>query len=275
MKNILIGIPLLLLSMNVLSEGVLENPKKNSVQSGIGMISGWYCDANKIEIVFDDRLPKEAAYGTTRRDTVGACGDDDNGFGLQWGWSILGKGWHTVRAYADGKLFAENDFYVGQIGDGSYLRGAEGTFELNGFPDKETEVVVEWNESTQNFSILESRNNTPSVNKTPGVDSNWSGLWTSISFNGNGYLSINDGIRQGKRWLVVFGIYTNTGEFEVFEGAISGNKARVTATYPNEDVVFDITLLSPNRVKVYMVSCAPASECGFQTGTIFFMDKLL
>ena len=271
MKNILIGIPLLLLSMNVLSEGALENPKKNSVQSGIGMIYGWYCDANKIEIVFDDRPPKEAAYGTTRRDTVGACGDDDNGFGLQWGWSILGKGWHTVRAYADGKLFAENDFYVGQIGDGSYLRGAEGTFELNGFPDKETEVVVTWNESTQNFSILESRNNAPDVDS-----SNWDGLWTSSSFNGDGEVAISHDVLLGKKHLVVTMFDIGALGLEVLEGEIIGNKARVTATYPRVDAVFDITLLSPNRVKVYVVSCSPESKCASQrTGTTFFMDKLL
>lgn len=274
MKNILIGIPLLLLSMNVLSEGVLENPKKNSVQSGIGMIYGWYCDANKIEIVFDDRLPKEAAYGTTRRDTVGVCGDDDNGFGLQWGWSILGKGWHTVRAYADGKLFAENDFYVGQIGDGSYLRGAEGTFELNGFPDKETEVVVEWNESTQNFSILESRNNTPNVDSA-SVGSNWSGVWKSVSFRVEGYLAFNDGTLRGKRWLFITAVDTDEGDVDVLEGAISGNKARVRNKYGSVDAVFDITLVSPNRAKMHTVSCVPASECVYQTGTTFFMDRWL
>ena len=53
---------------------VLENPAPGSFQSGIGLISGWVCDAQAITISFDGGPPQEAAYGTSRGDTQAACG---------------------------------------------------------------------------------------------------------------------------------------------------------------------------------------------------------
>ena len=63
---------------------MLENPQPDSAQSGIGVISGWACDANEIEIEFnnDAATRRQAGYGTQRLDTQSVCGDADNGFGL-------------------------------------------------------------------------------------------------------------------------------------------------------------------------------------------------
>ena len=61
--------------------GYLENPGAASFQSGIGLISGWTCDADEVEITLNGE-PQEAAYGTERLDTEAVCGDTDNGFGL-------------------------------------------------------------------------------------------------------------------------------------------------------------------------------------------------
>jgi len=52
MKNtiflgMLCAIPAFLLADSALAEGKLENPKNNSFQSGIGIFSGWHCDAEK------------------------------------------------------------------------------------------------------------------------------------------------------------------------------------------------------------------------------------
>ncbi len=54
--------------------GYLENPGAASFQSGIGVISGWTCDAEEVEIVLNGE-PQEAAYGTARLDTEAVCGD--------------------------------------------------------------------------------------------------------------------------------------------------------------------------------------------------------
>ena len=69
--------------------GYLENPGPASFQSGLGVISGWVCAADTVEIELNG-VPHEAAYGTERADTQGACGDSDNGFGLLFNWNLLG-----------------------------------------------------------------------------------------------------------------------------------------------------------------------------------------
>ncbi|MCE2485982.1 MAG: hypothetical protein J4F42_10760 [Desulfurellaceae bacterium] len=52
----------------------LENPAPNSFQSGLGVISGWACEANEIVIELDG-APVQAAYGTPRAGTQQVCGD--------------------------------------------------------------------------------------------------------------------------------------------------------------------------------------------------------
>ena len=87
---------------------VLENPQPGSFQSGIGVISGWVCEAEEITIEFQNGVTGEvssttAGSGTSRADTMAACGDDNNGFSLLFNWNLLGDGLHTVRALADGE----------------------------------------------------------------------------------------------------------------------------------------------------------------------------
>lgn len=66
----------------------LENPQPGSFQSGIGLISGWVCTANRIDIEIDGTITVQAAYGTVRGDTISVCGDTDNGFGLLVNWNL-------------------------------------------------------------------------------------------------------------------------------------------------------------------------------------------
>ena len=73
--------------------GYLENPGPNSFQSGVGVISGWVCDAEAVLIALNGE-PQPAAYGTERLDTESVCGDTDNGFGVLFNWNRLGDGAH-------------------------------------------------------------------------------------------------------------------------------------------------------------------------------------
>ncbi len=136
----------------VLGQATLENPASNSLQSGIGIISGWACNAGWIEIEFNGGPPVEAAYGTSRDDTHSTCGDTDNGFGLPVNWNLLGNGSHTVRALADGVEFANVTVTVTTLGV-EFVRGITQVYVLDKFPDLVHRVVVEWQESTQNFVI--------------------------------------------------------------------------------------------------------------------------
>ena len=135
----------------------LENPAPGSFQSGLGVISGWVCEADTVEIVFepggtDDTLTFEAGSGTARADTADQCGDTDTGFGLLFNWNLLGDGTHTVRALADGDEFAHSTVTVTPLA-GEFARGLRRTHEIADFPAAGQTTTVEWREAQQNFVI--------------------------------------------------------------------------------------------------------------------------
>ena len=141
---------------------VLENPQPGSFQSGLGVISGWVCDAERIDIVFNPGTAQEqtwrAGYRTTRADTAytpageALCGDTDNGFGLLFNWNLLGDGQHTLSARADGVEFGSAAFTVTTF-DAEFLTGVGKHARLENFPDTGTDVIVAWQQSLQNFTI--------------------------------------------------------------------------------------------------------------------------
>ena len=122
--------------------GILENPFSDSFQSGVGLFSGWVCDASQIEIEINDRPRLPAAYGTIRSDTAGVCGDTDNGFGLLFNWNLLGDGPHTVRAFADGIEFDSATFTVTTLGT-EFLTGVRKTERLEDFPTRGETVTLD------------------------------------------------------------------------------------------------------------------------------------
>ena len=148
--------------------GYLENPGPNSFQSGIGVISGWVCEAEAVEIVFETAqggvLRFEAAYGTERADTAQRkdgtviCGDTDNGFGLLFNWNLLGDGEHTVRALVDEEELGRAVVRVTTVGTGEeeeFLRDAEGECVVEDFPMPGETVTLDWQQSWQNFVITD------------------------------------------------------------------------------------------------------------------------
>jgi hypothetical protein len=135
------------------SVGVLENPPQGSFQSGIGLISGWVCEAGRVDIEFDGGQKFLAAYGTDRRDTAVVCGDTNNGFGLLFNWNLSGDGRHTVRALADGQEFSSAEFTVVTLREGEFVQGQSGGFlGINALGQGE-HVQVTWQENRQNFIV--------------------------------------------------------------------------------------------------------------------------
>jgi subtilisin-like proprotein convertase family protein len=149
--------------------GALENPQPNAFASGIGVISGWYCDAQEIQIQFDDEAPKTAAYGTNRGDTRGVCGDIDNGFGLLWNMNLLGDGEHTIRAYADGVQFAQVRFQVTTLG-AEFVSGVAAQIRIEDFPDAGSSTLLRWQEANQNFVIQGVELDEPPIIEPPIVE---------------------------------------------------------------------------------------------------------
>ena len=138
------------------SVGYLENPGAGSFQSGIGLISGWVCDADEVEIAIGAAGTQMAAYGTERLDTEETCGDTDNGFGLLFNWNHLGDGAHTVVAYVDEVELGRATVTVTTVGEGTeeeFLRGVEGECVVEDFPSPGETVRLEWQQNNQNFVI--------------------------------------------------------------------------------------------------------------------------
>lgn len=138
--------------------GTLENPKPQATKSGIGVISGWHCDTSKVTVSIDNGNPVIVPHGSSREDTRSVCGDADNGFALQVNYNLYGDGTHTVKAYADGRKFADTQFQVATFGS-EFLQGRSGIFNLEDFPSVGRTTVVKWEESTQAFQIQGSRDN--------------------------------------------------------------------------------------------------------------------
>ena len=137
-------------------QAILGNPSLGSAQSGIGVISGWACEAETIVIELNGS-PQQAGYGTRRTDTRDACGDTNNGFGLLVNWNNLGAGTHTVRALIDGQEFANTTVRVTTLAPGEagkFLRGVSGTVVVPDFPRPGEDTTLRWEQALQNFVIM-------------------------------------------------------------------------------------------------------------------------
>ena len=133
-------------------------PGNGAKLSGVSVISGWKCEAEgDLTIVFnDDGKHIPLLYGTERTDVrdAGACSDADVGFVAIWNWGNLGDGEHTAVVYDDGVKFAESTFTVTTPGTG-FLRGASKQVTVDDFPNPGDTTVLEWNEGTQHFEIVD------------------------------------------------------------------------------------------------------------------------
>ena len=138
--------------MGTPGEGYLENPGPNSFQSGIGVLSGWVCDAQTVELAIGTAGRQVAAYGTERLDTQGACGDTANGFGLLFNWNLLGEGTHEVVAYVDDEELGRATVRVTTLGV-EFVRDVEGECVVEDFPMLGETVTLEWQQNSQNFVI--------------------------------------------------------------------------------------------------------------------------
>ena len=152
--------------------GFVDNPQPDSAQSGIGVLSGWVCEAETVEFELNGAL-QEAAYGTERTDTQLYCEDTNNGFGLLWNWNLLGAGPHTVRVVVDGIEFATLPITVTTLGlDDEFPTGLTGEATLEDFPTAGESVRLVWQEAQQNFALAEG----PTTPRGSTRDPNWAFL---------------------------------------------------------------------------------------------------
>ncbi len=143
-------------AQGVFAQQQLENPRPNSFQSGIVVISGWVCSAQKVQIRVDDRIFLDTVYGTGREDTRPPCGDANNGFNVLVNWNELTEGVHTVALCVNNSCGANISVAVTSYGS-QFLRGLDGsavaacTNKLS--PAFPTPTILTWQESLQNWTI--------------------------------------------------------------------------------------------------------------------------
>ncbi|MEP7085505.1 MAG: hypothetical protein ABI854_12260, partial [Betaproteobacteria bacterium] len=144
---------LALISTLSIAAGALENPQPSAIESGIGVVSGWNCQATAITIQIDDTPPVVAPYGSLRADTSTLCGGRiTTGFSYLINYNTLATGAHTIKALADGVVFGTASFNVVTLGS-EFITGRVGEYFLNNFPAYGTRTRVTWQESKQNFVI--------------------------------------------------------------------------------------------------------------------------
>ena len=136
-----------------LPEALLENPHHASLQSGVGVLSGWVCDAESVEVEIDGEGHR-VAYGTERTDTMSMCGDSNNGFGLLYNWNHLEDGVHTAKLIVDGEVVDQTKFVVTTLGQ-EFLKNVQKTVMVSGFPKESQKTSLEWQQSDQNFIITD------------------------------------------------------------------------------------------------------------------------
>ncbi len=163
-----IGIVFVLLAPSLSHAATLENPGDGLWYSGIGVISGWKCEANGPLTVrffttdgdphpdWMDSIP--LVYGTERTDVRqnGQCLDtahDNVGFVAIWNWGKLGDGTYTLVVYDNNVEFARSTFEVATLGE-AFVSGASGECRVQNFPSPGETTTLEWNQNTQHFEVV-------------------------------------------------------------------------------------------------------------------------
>ena len=132
----------------------LEIPGNGVTMSGIGVISGWKCEAGDITVRLDEGDPIPTLYEFPRGDTSGICGDANNGFVTYFNWAILSDGEeHTAVAYDDGVEFSRTTFSVATLGE-EFVVGAAGECTIEDFPSVGESATFKWNQSTQHLELV-------------------------------------------------------------------------------------------------------------------------
>ena len=148
-----------LLVPSLVSAATLDIPGNGTTLSGIGVVSGWKCDAKgDLTIRFNggDSIP--LLYGSERGDVrnAGACPDANVGFVAVMNWGNLGDGEHTAIAYDNGKEFARSTFTVVTTG-AAFRTDLEGEWTIPQFPDPGDTARFVWNTGTQHFELVSVR----------------------------------------------------------------------------------------------------------------------
>jgi hypothetical protein len=141
------------LSLDQAKKGVIEIPAEASVQTGIGLISGWSCIADNVEISIDggprQKVPTEAPRG----DVESVCAHPNAGFGLLTNFNLLKEGDHTIQLYAKGVALGDVRKFKTVKPKGEFATGLRKEVSVADFPEPGKTTILEWRESEQRFAM--------------------------------------------------------------------------------------------------------------------------
>ncbi len=137
----------------------LDIPAPRSTLSGIGVVSGWKCDAGDLTVRFDGGPPIPLLYGAHRMDVraAGACDHAHAGFVSIMNWGNLGDGAHTAVAYDDGVEFARSRFRVMTPRYAFTPPHVQGECIADDFPEPGDTSRFLWDRTTQHMELAEVR----------------------------------------------------------------------------------------------------------------------
>lgn len=147
----------LLLPLAAFAQGNLENPQPGSIESGVGLVSGWHCTAKEIVVSIDGVSLGKSGVGSIRNDTVGICGHANTGFSLLYNYNIPEPGPHVISVYADGVLMETRNFSTTRSGGVPFLSGTSKRIEAGDFPQVGSTAILDWSQAKQSFVVTEIR----------------------------------------------------------------------------------------------------------------------
>ena len=157
---------------------------------------------------------------------------------------------------------------VTDIAEGEFLKDAQGKTRIKGFPDLNSDLILEWQEANQNFVILAQE---PSADSYDAV-----GLWEASPGT---LMSIHIGEPLDGAADAVVIITTPGGSYEYYAGQASGTVLDVNHTTSNivgkTSENLTIQLLSKDAATVTTNECNPASACFGPPGAMLNFKKVL
>lgn len=164
-------------------EIAVDQPIRNSVNSGIGMVRGWAVSSEpieRVEVYIDGTYRFDAPHGDQRNELTNRFPDneraDESGFSTAFNWNQLGSGQHeiTIRAidtfgsskertfnfavttFDKGFIKASDVFELGW----SSISGLGNSFMIRGalIDGAYYDITLQWQPRSQNFEIVGIRN---------------------------------------------------------------------------------------------------------------------
>jgi hypothetical protein len=145
------------LNMNQAAQALIENPSAGSTQSGIGLISGWACVADSVEISIDDGARFKVQGEMSRADVKPVCGHDTAGFGHLINFNTLGAGEHRLQVFVKGVPIGAPKLFTVVVPAGEFVKGLTREVAIPDFPAAGKTTTINWREAVQNFGVKDVR----------------------------------------------------------------------------------------------------------------------